>query len=247
MTHDAIEQDSLAAPERVYRELRRAILEGDVAPGERLTTLSVAERLGVSRTPVRAALLRLEADGLVESDGGRSARVRGLTVDEVEQAYDVAMGLEGMLVFRLAQSATNEQQQRLLETVEAMEAAAKTGDRGAWVEADELFHTLLPEFGGNPLLAGVMHRVETIIGRLRFLSLHVNPGGAEDSAHEHHSVVDAIRRGDAEDARRQHHEHWERVRSANISFLREGFSGSAGYLFSMPSLRRKAPKEVPAP
>lgn len=244
---DQTEPQHLAAPERVYRELRREILEGNVAPGERLTTLAVAERLGVSRTPVRAALLRLEADGLVESDGGRSARVRGLSVDEVEHAYDVAMGLEGMLVYRLAQEASDEQRQQLLETVDAMEAAAKSGDRSAWVEADERFHTLLPEFGGNQLLAGMMHRVETIIGRLRFLSLHVNPQGAEDSAHDHHAVVDAIRRGDAEGARRRHHEHWERVRSANISFLREGFSGNAGYLFSVPSARRSPGKEAPRP
>ncbi|TDE15878.1 GntR family transcriptional regulator [Jiangella asiatica] len=230
--------ERVPAPERVYRELRRAILEGAIAPGERLTTMSLAERLGVSRTPIRAALVRLQADGLVDSEGGRSARVRPLTVDEVEQAYDVAMGLEGVAVYRLAQHADDTQKDDLLRVVSRMETAAERGDRGAWVEADEQFHQLLAELTGNPLLRQVMERVETIIGRLRFMSLHIYPQGAATSAHEHRAVVDAIRDGEPERARQQHHDHWERVRQANVGFLREGFSGSAGYLLTTPPARR---------
>ncbi|WP_129669243.1 GntR family transcriptional regulator [Phytoactinopolyspora endophytica] len=230
-------RDNVSAPERVYRELRQAILQGSIAPGERLTTQALAERLGVSRTPIRAALVRLEADGLIDNEGGRSARVRPMTVDEVEHAYDVAMGLEGVAVFRLAQTADDRQKDLLLETVDAMGTAAEQGDRAAWVQADERFHELLAEMAGNPLLKQVMQRVETIIGRLRFLSLHVNPAGATTSAREHRAVVDAIRAADAETARHQHHDHWDRVREANVSFLREGFSGSAGYLLSTPPVR----------
>lgn len=238
--------ERLTAPERVYQELRRAILEGAVGPGETLTTQGIAEQFGVSRTPVRAALVRLEADGLVESEGGRSARVRALTVDEVEQAYDVAMGLEGVAVFRLAQSRDSSGKGALQEAVERMADAAERGDREAWVAADERFHELLAAHSGNPMLRQMMLRVETIVGRLRFLSLAVNPDGAADSAHDHAAVVEAIGNGDAEAARARHHEHFDRVRDANVAFLRQGFSGSAGFLLSTPPARRPRERRDPA-
>ncbi|MBK5249883.1 MAG: GntR family transcriptional regulator [Actinomycetales bacterium] len=226
--------DRVPAPERVYLELRRAILEGEVGPGHPLTTLAVAERLGVSRTPVRSALVRLEAEGLVESAGGQSARVRGITSDEVEHAYDVAMGLEGMLVFRLAEAAGAEQVGALSAAVDGMEHAAAEDDKAAWVAADARFHALLVEFGQNALVDVVMDRVETVIGRLRFVTLHVIPHGAVDSAAEHRAVVEAIRARQAEQARHVHHQHWERVRAANIEFLSTSFSGKSGYLMSAP-------------
>lgn len=232
------EPSRLSAPERVYREIKQAILEGEIPSGERLTSLALADKLGVSRTPVRAALVRLEAEGLIDNEGGRSARVRPLTVDEVEHAYDVGMALEGVSVLRIAESADLEQRQALLETVRAMESAAEASDRRAWVEADERFHALLAELVENPLLWQTMQRVENIIGRLRFVSLQFNPGGASTSAHEHREVVDAICAGRGELARERHHEHWSRVRLANLEFLREGFVGSGGYLLATPPLRR---------
>lgn len=222
----------LSAPERVYRALRQAILEGEVGPGERLTSLVIAEQLGVSRTPVRTALVRLEAEGLVNREGGQSARVRALTADEVEEAYDVAMGLEGMLVYRLAQAATDEQLAELAAVVGLMESAADVGDKRAWVGADERFHGLLVELSDNSLVSVMMDRVETVIGRVRFLSLHANPHGAEESARDHRAVVEAVQRRDPEGARNRHHVHWERVRAANIQFLRETFSGRAGFMLS---------------
>lgn len=232
------EKSELSAPERVYRELRQAILEGAIPSGERLTTLALAEKLGVSRTPIRAALVRLEADGLIDTEGGRSARVRPLTVDEVEHAYDVGMALEGVSVLRLAERSDGEQREALLETVKAMEEAAAGSDRNAWVEADERFHELLAELSENHLLWQTMQRVENVIGRLRFLSLRLNPDSALTSAREHRAVVDAVCAGDGDRAREHHHAHWERVRQANVSILREGFLGTGSYLIATPPRHR---------
>lgn len=231
----------LAAPERVYRVLREAILEGEVGPGERLASLVIAEQLGVSRTPVRAALVRLEAEGLVVREGGQSARVKQLTTDEIEEAYDVAMGLEGMLVYRLAQTATDEQIAELLAAANRMVSAAEEGDKRAWVEADERFHGLLVELSDNSLAWTMMDRVETVVGRVRFLSLHANPHGAEQSAGDHRAVVEAVQRRDPEEARHLHQVHWERVRTANIQFLRETFRGGSGLILNP---RRGAPATV---
>lgn len=224
------ETEPLVAPERVYRALRQAIFEGTVAPGDRLTTQRIAEQLGVSRTPVRAALVRLESEGLIERTGGQSARVRALTTDEVSHAYDVAMAVEGMLVYRLAQADADAELDELVAVVERMSAAAAVGDKTAWVQADERFHALLIELGGNPLASATMERVESVIGRLRFLSLHLNPHGAAESAEDHRAVVEAVRRREADAARSTHHTHWERVRAANLDFLRDSFATRAGFL-----------------
>lgn len=225
----------LSAPERAYRELRQAILEGAIPPGERLTTLALAEKLGVSRTPIRAALVRLEAEGLIDTEGGRSARVRPLTVDDVEHAYDVGMALEGVSVLRLAERSDTEQCRALKETVEAMAAAAAASDRRSWVEADKRFHELLAELSENHLLWQTMQRVENVIGRLRYLSLQFDPNSALTSAQEHGAVVSALCAGDGNRARELHHGHWNRVRKANVGILREGFLGTGSFLISASS------------
>ena len=223
--------ESLSALERTYARLRQLILQGEFGPGERLTGARLSELLGVSRTPVRGALVRLEAEGLVESTAGHSARVRGMNTSEVGHAYDVAAGLEGMLAYRLAAEGTQEQFEEISDAVVQMEQAATSGNNHAWVAGDMRFHRLLAEYGNNPLLSLMLERVDTIIGRLRFLSLHVIPQGAQMSAHEHRAVTDAMFGRDGERARHVHQVHWERVREANTHFLRQGFSGSAGYLF----------------
>lgn len=231
MTNQNDSAENLSAFERTYVTLRQLILQGEFGPAERLTGARLSELLGVSRTPVRAALVRLEAEGLVESTGGQSARVRAMTTSEVGHAYDVAAGLEGMLVYRLAAEGTQEQFREISDAVAEMERAEASGDKRAWAAGDMRFHLLLAEYGNNPLLSLMMERVDTIIGRLRFLSLHVIPQGAQISAHEHRAVSDAMFGRDGERARQVHQAHWERVSKANTSFLQEGFSGSVGHLF----------------
>src|SRR5450756_1375953 len=108
-----------------------------------------------------------------------------MNTSEVEHAYDVAAGLEGMLVYRLAAQGTEEQFEEISDAVVQMEQAATSGNNHAWVVGDMRFHRLLAEYGNNPLLSLMLERVDTIIGRLRFLSLHVIPQGAQMSAHEH--------------------------------------------------------------
>ena len=79
--------------DRAYHSLRQLILRGEFAPGEHLSGQRLSQMLGISRTPVRTALVRLEAEGLIETEAGQSMRVRLITASEVEQAFDVAGGL----------------------------------------------------------------------------------------------------------------------------------------------------------
>jgi len=222
--------DGLSALDRTYATLKRLILEGEFGPGDRLTGALLEDMLGVSRTPIRSALVRLESDGLIEMTDGRSARVKALTLSEVQHAYDIAAGLEGMLVYRLATEGTEMQLVEISAAVAEMEAAAAVGDNAAWARGDERFHHLLSTYGANPLLTIMMERVDTVIGRLRFLALHLNPDGAALSAHDHRSVTTAMIAGDGHLARVQHQKHWERVRNTNSEFLREGLSRRAPYI-----------------
>lgn len=216
--------------EGAYQSLRRLILRGEFAPGEHLRGARLSEMLGVSRTPVRTALVRLEAEGLVEAGTGQGARVRQITASEVEQASDVGGGLESVLVYRLAESATPDQLRDLSAAIVEMEQAAESADRDRWVEADERFHALLTTYGGNPLLAQMLERVETIIGQLRYFVLHTDPEGMKMSAYEHRVVFDAIAARDGERARQLHQAHWARRREVNARFLRKDLSRIRRYL-----------------
>lgn len=217
------QSDSSPIAEQCYARLRDAILQGAYGPGERLTSVRLANDLGVSRTPIRAALQRLKADGLIDSDDNRAAWVRPLTVDEVEQAYEIAGALEGMLVKRLAAHLTDADLHALDEAITRMEAAADSGDQHAWVEGDETFHHLLSAQAGNPLLNSMLQRVETVINRVRYLSLNIRPEGAALSAQEHRRVYEALADRDGKRARSAHENHLDRVRAENVAFLKASF------------------------
>jgi GntR family transcriptional regulator, rspAB operon transcriptional repressor len=207
---------------KAYEQLRDAILRGHYPPGERLTTVRLAEDLGVSRTPVRAALARLKDDGLVDSPDNRAAWVRPLTIDQVEEAYEIATALEGVLVRRVATKATDDDLARLDEAVAMMEA--HVDDRTLWAEGDERFHTLLRQIGDYSTLTFMLDRVDLVIGRVRFLALAIHPESAEVSAREHRAVFEQLAARDGDAARALHERHLARV-SAEIShFLRESFA-----------------------
>lgn len=210
--------------ERTYRELREAVLRGRYLPGERLTSVRLAEDFGVSRTPVRAALMRLKADGLVDFTDGRAAWIPPLTVEAVEEAYEIYGALEAILVTKLARAATKEQLRDLRATVVTMERAAKTGDKQRWAEGDQQFHDLLHDYVGSDLVKSMLARVSTVVDRVRFLSLNLHPESASTSAKEHRAVFNAIREHDGDRAKQLHEAHFSRVREQNVEFLRESFT-----------------------
>lgn len=209
--------------EQTYQTLRTAILQGRYAPGERLTSVRLANELNVSRTPIRAALARLKSEGLVDTSDGHAAWIPPLTVEVVEEAYEIAEALESMLVARAAAVTSEQGVEQLRASVAAMERAAEKGDQAAWADADEQFHHLIQVWAGRALAASMLERVGTVIDRIRFLSLNLHPEGASLSAREHRSVLEAIESGDAETARDRHAAHLRRVREENVTFLRQSF------------------------
>ncbi|MEU6646313.1 GntR family transcriptional regulator [Saccharomonospora sp. NPDC046836] len=209
--------------EQVYNQLRHAVLHGEYHPGERLTSVRLARDLGVSRTPVRAALARLKTDGLVDYEDGRAAWIPPLTVSAVEEAYEIAGALEPLLIRKIARSITPEHLRLIEEAVVTMERAAEHRDDDLWVAGDQKFHRLLHELAGRELISSMLDRVGTVIDRVRFLSLNVLPEGAAISAAEHRAVFEAMSAGDPQLAQQRHEAHLDRVREKTVSFLQTSF------------------------
>lgn len=223
--------------EQTYTRLREAILRGHYPPGERLTSVRLANELGVSRTPIRAALSKLKSEGLVDFTDGRAAWVPPLTVEVVEEAYEIAEALESMLIARLVSVATQDQLAEITEAVEQMEAAANADDQTDWAAGDEAFHALVHRYAGRDLARSMLQRVGTVIDRVRFLSLNLHPEGARISAQEHRGVLTALLARDSELARERHAAHLRRVREENVRFLRLSFPALGGPPHSMPDTR----------
>ena len=153
--------------ERVAAELRRRILRGELPPGERIVELHYAPELGVSRTPLRLALVELEKQGLLERGGKRGYRVRRVTLDDVAQAVDVRGVLEGLAVRILAETGLGDAPRAALEAciaegraiLAAPRAAEGHVDTAGWAAMNARFHAILVETAGNQALRAALDQV----------------------------------------------------------------------------------------
>jgi GntR family transcriptional regulator of vanillate catabolism len=149
--------------ERVTAELRRLVLAGELAPGERVVELELASRLEVSRTPLRLAFGELEREGLFERLPKRGFRVRQVTLDEVAQAIDVRGALEGLAARTAAESGVaaewmEEMRACVSEGRALVDAATRAAplDTQRWVTMNVRFHRALMQAANNPVLAATM-------------------------------------------------------------------------------------------
>lgn len=191
-----------------YRKLRRLIVQGNLAPGSRLSERELAERLDVSRTPVRSAIQRLRQEGYIVStgDGKRSENaVAPLTREDARELLYILGTLEGLAASRCAEAdeATRRELAELLATVNAKlrEAAEQEPtDRKGILTLDERFHATYVEAGAGSRLRTFHEMVRP--QKERYLRFYM--GGLvneiETSIREHEVIVDAIRRGDPEAA-----------------------------------------------
>ena len=186
---------------KVYSELQDAILTGKFKKGEALTELSLSEKLGVSRTPVRGALGRLSDDGLVELIPNRGAVVVGITKEDLIDIYKIRMRLEGLASSMAAKKITEKEKQELIDTAELSEFYIKKNDGEHIKELDTQFHQTIYRACGSRMLEKVLSDLHRNIKAYRKVSL-TSPGRAERSAEEHRLILNAIISGDSEEADR---------------------------------------------
>ncbi len=194
-----ISEKSKSLEEQVYSRLEEEILCGLHKKGESLTEISLSERLGVSRTPVRSALHRLADDGLVEIIPNKGAVVIGITINDLIDTYRIRMRLEGLASSMAAGKLTEEDKKALEESVELAEFYMKKQDAEHLKELDTDFHSTIFRASGNRMLYRILSELHRNIRTYRKLSLTV-PGRLEKTMNEHREILNALIEGDAEKA-----------------------------------------------
>jgi DNA-binding GntR family transcriptional regulator len=200
----------LGAVERAYQEMRTRILDNVWPPGHQALEQALAIEMGMSRTPVREALIRLQNEGLIEVVPRHGMRVLPVSPSDMAEIYAVLSSLESTAAELAARRGLGAREVKPLETASRdMETALAAGDLDAWAAADEQFHMSLVELSGNRLLAEMVTNFWDRAHRARMFTLRMRPT-PEHSTREHRAVAKAIRAGDATTARELHRAHRER-------------------------------------
>jgi DNA-binding GntR family transcriptional regulator len=192
-----LERRTLA--EQTYHTLRAAIMDDEYSPGAELQEVALARDYGVSRGPVREALRRLSAEGLVTIRPRRGAVVRRLTKKDFLDAYLVREQLEVLAVRLAASRLTAEDVEELSGHVDAMETAVASGDMPALFRENRAFHSLLVERADNGILRAAYGHVVDSMSRYWRRSVLLR-GDLTRLAAEHRAILEAVRRGDADAA-----------------------------------------------
>lgn len=193
--------ENLTLWQRVYAHLRREILEGALAPGTELLEVALSEHLGVSRGPVREAIGRLAAEGLVTVRPRRGAVVRSLSKEEFLELYEVREALEQRAVLLAVPRLRPEDLAELSRLNDAMEEHAAREEVEPFFEANAEFHARLFAASGNSVLQDFYRQLLGQLGRYRTRSLNLR-GNLQRSVAEHAAILRAAKRGDAERAAR---------------------------------------------
>lgn len=192
-----------------YEEIRRRILENVMPAGSQYLEQELATELGMSRTPVREALIRLAEDGLVEVRPRHGARVLAVSVDDMREIYELLTELEALAARKVAERGLLPKELARLEAaVGEMESALARNDLDAWAKHDQQFHRLLIELAGNRRLLAAIDSFWGQAHRVRMLTLRKRPMPTA-SNRDHAALVDAIRRREPEAAVAIHRKHRE--------------------------------------
>jgi DNA-binding GntR family transcriptional regulator len=191
--------DNLTLSQRAYEHLRGEIMANRLAPGTELTEVALSRQLAISRGPIREALSRLAAEGLITMRPRRRAEVRSLTTQELIDAYQVREALEVMAVRLAIPRITEADLARLDDLIDQMAGHAGRRAVADFFAANVAFHETLCELSGNDKLRETHHRLEGEIGRFQDRTLALR-GSLDGSLTEHRAILAAIRLRDADKA-----------------------------------------------
>jgi DNA-binding GntR family transcriptional regulator len=214
--------ENLTLSQRVYDHLRSEIFAGRLEPGAELAEVALAEQLGVSRGPIREAIGRLAAEGVLLVRPRRGTVVRSLSAEEFLELYQVREALERLAVQLAVPRLTPEQLDELAAHNDRMQEAAASDDVAAFFEANLDFHGYLLEASGNATLRQTYRQLLGSLGRYRLRSVTLR-GNLNRSVAEHAAILRAAKRGDADRAAQLMAEHI-RVPQRRLKTLEEELS-----------------------
>jgi DNA-binding GntR family transcriptional regulator len=190
-----------------YRIIKDQILDNTLTPGAQFLESDLSKRLGMSRTPMREGLIKLESEGLVEVSPRHGMRVRPVSPDDMQEIYEILTALEATAAELLARRKPDETTLApMAAACDAMEAALKNSDLERWAAADEAFHSHLVNLCGNSRLAALCLKFRDQSHRVRMITLPLRPKPVS-STKDHRALLQAIHRGDAAKAREIHRAH----------------------------------------
>jgi DNA-binding GntR family transcriptional regulator len=211
--------DVVSLVDEAYGGMRRRILDNHWPPGWQAMEQEVALQLGMSRTPVREALIRLSKEGLVEVIPRRGMRVLPVSPNDMREIYEILTALESMAAELLAARQPSDAELKPLVTATtAMEKALAKGDLDAWAAADELFHQRLVVMAGNKMLTDVIMSYWDRAHRARMFTLRLRPAPV-NSTKEHTALVERLREGDSAGAAAANREHRQRASRELLSIF----------------------------
>lgn len=177
-----------------YRRIKAAILDGGLPPGLQAAEQQIAVQLGMSRTPVHMAIVRLQHEGWITLSARRGLVIAPIVPEDIQHIYETLMALEGTAVARLARRPAGIEDGvdlRITQACEATERALEHDDLAAWSHADGRFHDLLVEASGNPHLARLARFVMEQAQRARNLTLRLRPRPTISNA-DHRLILERI-------------------------------------------------------
>lgn len=191
----------------ITQYLRDAIVSGELLPGERLNQLAVAEHFQVSRIPIRNALQRLAAEGLVTLRAHRTATVTELSLEELEEIYAIRATLEGVTAEIATDSMTAERIDELASVVRALD---ETDDPQTWIELNQRFHAGIYESAGRPRTVALIRQLRQLSGP--YIKHYIVERTYRTQAQAgHHRIMAACRDRDATRARLETEKHLSQV------------------------------------
>jgi DNA-binding GntR family transcriptional regulator len=194
-----LESQNGSLPGRVERAVAEWIFRGELTAGQKLTEQEVAERLDVSRGPVREAFRALEDVGLLQIEQNRGASVRKIDFEEAVEIHDVYSALEELAARRAARQLSAAQIEELKRLVESMDGAAEAEDLDRYYALNLSFHQGLAEGSGNRRLLTLYTRLLNELHLFRRFGL-MQRGEMQLSNREHHQILEKVAAGDAEGA-----------------------------------------------
>lgn len=202
--------------EMVYEELKMQILTGAIIPGTRMMEVELAKEIGVSRTPIREAIRKLEKEGLVTIEPRRGAYASQISTEDMVDILEVRQNMEGLAAFFAASRMTPEQLQELKEVSELYNEAVKTGEMEEMIKHDTRFHRIIVESCNNKILVKMIEQLQELVLRFRYI-YYDNFKRAENMPDEHYEILHAIETGDADAARYAADIHIDRLKQLVIN------------------------------
>jgi DNA-binding GntR family transcriptional regulator len=206
--------------DQAYQHIKVMILQRKFSPGQYFSDKEIADRLKMSRTPVKAALSLLEHEGLVLNERRRGWKVLSLSMEDIHQIFELKIAIESMLVKKAACQLTSEEKSNLQDILTKMKIAAERDDYDLWISADVDFHNLLYTHADNPRAYRIIQNLNEQWNRV-WVGIVAMEGRIQQALREHEAIAQAVIQGEGEEAEFKMREHLTLLQTEVEQVLRD--------------------------